>query len=103
MAIRFDEKGKYFSDVIPKNALPVVIQTPAHRIEGKIHVHSGKRLKEELNLPESFLAMTDATIYSPAGTQLYQTDFLVVNRDQIVWVILTADLENHQEVHGGEG
>jgi hypothetical protein len=103
MAIRFDEKGKYFSDVIPKETMPVVIQTLTHRVEGKFHVGSGIRLKEELNNPESFLAITDATVYSDSGVQLYQSNFLVVNRDQIVWVIPTAELEisrGQMEVQG---
>ena len=35
MSIRFDDKGKFFTDVISKEAVPVLIQTPTNRIQGQ--------------------------------------------------------------------
>jgi hypothetical protein len=88
MKIHYDEKGKFFTDVITKEPVPVVIQTLAHRIEGNVHVRVGQRFKDELNnSEEQFLAVTEATIYNTNGETLYTAPFLTVNRKLIVWVL----------------
>lgn len=88
MSIDFNDKGKYFTDVISKVAIPAVIQTVAHRIEGSIHVRVDERVKNELDrVDEPFLAVTDAKVFSADGSVLYQAAFMTVARSQIVWVI----------------
>ena len=67
MNIEFDEKGKFFTDIVSKTSVPVLIQTMTHRIHGNVYITRGQRLKDELNLDEAFLAITDATVFTSAG------------------------------------
>jgi hypothetical protein len=92
MTIEFDDNGKFFTDIISKTPIPVMIQTVTHRIHGNIHVCQDRRLKDELNLPEKFIAITDAVIYLPDGQILYQVDFLAVQRDGIIWVVPDSEI-----------
>jgi hypothetical protein len=82
----YDDKGKLFTDVVTKRALTVILYTPDHTIQGEIHLLPDDRLIDDLNHPEKFLAVTHAAVYSHAGELLYQTAFLSINRDHIVWV-----------------
>ena len=89
MSTQFDDKGKYFTDVVPKEAIPVTIQTFTHRIHGVLYKRQKLRLIDELNRDneDRFIALTDITVYNAQGSVLYQTDFIMVGRDQIVWII----------------
>jgi len=87
MIIEFDDKGKFFTNVITKVTVPAIIQTVTQRIHGKVHVRPDQRLKDELNVDEKFLAVTDATVYSFEGQILYRCKFISLQRSQIVWVI----------------
>lgn len=91
MTIRFDEKGKYFTPVITKDPIPTTIQTPSHRIHGNLHVRPEERVKDTLDNADPFLAITNATIYGPDEEVLVQCDFLALNQNYIVWVILKDD------------
>ncbi|HEX7619936.1 MAG TPA: hypothetical protein VF359_01915 [Anaerolineales bacterium] len=97
MTTEFDDNGKFFTDIISKTPFPVLIQTAIHRIHGNIHIGQGRRLKDELDLPEKFIAVTEASISLPDGQVLYQANFLAVRRDEILWVMPDneiADLTN---------
>ncbi|RME89050.1 MAG: hypothetical protein D6770_05515 [Anaerolineae bacterium] len=96
MTIEFDEKGKIFTDVITKDIVPAVVQTTTHRIRGLLHVRRDERLKDELDRDEPFLAITEATIYSDDGGELFQSDFVAVQRAQIVWVMPEEEEEGEQ-------
>jgi len=87
MTIRFDEKGKFFTDVVSKEAVPVTIQTLTHRVHGRIHLRPGERMKDEINQSELFLAVTEATIYDFSGKILAQGEFLAINREHVVWIL----------------
>ena len=67
MTLEFDEKGKIFTDVVSKIAIPAVIQTTEQLIKGNVHVRRDERLKDELDRDELFLAMTDAVIIGEDG------------------------------------
>ena len=86
MNIEFDEKGKFFTDVVPKIKVHSVIQTTTQLIRGNVHVRQGERLKDELDEKDIFLAVTDAAIIGLDGQVLFQVPFLAVRRSQIVWV-----------------
>jgi hypothetical protein len=101
MAIHFDDRGKYFTDVISKEELAVTIQTVTHRVEGSIHVRIGARLKDELNGSDQFIAVTAARIYDPQGEQVYQSDFMALNRDQVVWVMPNQAPQAGEQADGG--
>jgi hypothetical protein len=87
MKIEYDDKGKFFTDVITKTPVSVTIQTVTQRIHGTVHVHPEERLKDELDKAEQFLAVTDAAIYDQEGKVLHECQFLAVNCGQIVWVM----------------
>jgi hypothetical protein len=86
MSLRFDEKGKYFTDYITKESVPVVIQTITHHIRGFIYVQEDERLSDELNKNEQFLPVTQAVILDLTGNKLFETPFLAINRHQVIWL-----------------
>ena len=92
MAIEYDDNGKFYTDVVSKEPVSVMIQTVTHRIVGNIHVSQDRRLKDELDLAEKFVAITDAVIYSPDNQILYQANFLAVQRAEIVWVMPVGEI-----------
>ena len=100
MTIEFDDNGKFFTDIISKTPIPAMIQTLTHRIHGNIHIAQDRRLKDELDLPEKFIAVTDAVIYLPDGQVLYQAGFLAVQRDQIVWVVPDSEMKESLKGNG---
>ena len=87
MVLEFDEKGKFYTEFISKDIILSRIQTTTHRIQGYVHVRKDERLSDEINHAILFLAVTDAEIYSPEGEILYTSDFLAINREQIVWLM----------------
>ncbi len=91
MSLEFDAKGKYFTDIISKSAVAAIIQTTMHRIEGSVHVRLSGRLKDELDLDEAFVAVTNARVLSNDGSLLYEADFMSISRAQIIWVIPIGD------------
>ena len=92
MSIRFDEKGKFFTDIVSKEAVPVIIRTVTHEIRGLLHIRPGERLTDEINQGEYFFAVTEATIFDDSGEELYRCDFFSVNRDYIVWILPESQL-----------
>ena len=98
MSIRYNEKGKFFTDIITKDAVPSVIQTLVTRIQGHVHVRVNERIKDELNRGEQFVAVTDAEIFNLQGQKISQAEFVIINRDHIVWII--PDEENTNRAEG---
>ena len=95
MTVEYDEKGKIFTEVIPKVEIPAIVQTTEHLIHGNVHVRRDERLKDELDRDELFLAITDASVIGADGQTLYQTRFMAVHRAQIVWVMPANDSEEN--------
>ena len=87
MSIEYDEKGKIFTDVVSKIAVYATVQTTTHLMRGHIHVRRDQRIIDELDLNESFLAVTNVSVLDSDGQPLYQAPFLALRRTQIVWVI----------------
>lgn len=87
MVTQIDEKGKFFTKVVTKQPVAVVIQLVDYRISGNIHVRPDQRVKNELDNDEPFLAVTDATIYDGKRQELFTTSFMAVNRQHILWII----------------
>jgi hypothetical protein len=96
MSIEYDEKGKFYTDVVTKVAIPAVIQTTVHFIRGYVHVRQGERIKDELERDEKFLAVTQAVIHGADGTALFDAPFMAIEREQIVW-IMPAEENEHKE------
>ena len=93
MAMNFDEKGKFFTEIVSKEAVFARIQTTTHFIEGEIHVRPGSRIKDELDIQEPFLAVTNANVYRPNGELAFKTKFIAVRRELIVWITTEKDIE----------
>lgn len=96
MDTAFDEKGKIYTDVIKKVAVRAKIQTTTHLIIGELHIRQDSRLKDELDVQEPFLAVTNATLFSSDDQELFSTAFLAVQRAQIVWVVAADDVKAGQ-------
>lgn len=91
MTIEYDDKGKIFTDIVTKIAIPATVQTTTHIIRGNIHVRRDQRIKDELDARESFLAITDADVLGANGQIVFHAPFLAVQRDHIVWVLPEQD------------
>jgi hypothetical protein len=100
MSIHYDEKGKFFTEIIPKEPVPVRMQTLTHRIQGNIYIRPGERLKDELNQAVQFVAVTDAVVFGASGDEICRTEFMIVNIDQIVWLTPEQDSPQSQDQTG---
>jgi len=100
MSIRYDEKGKFFTDIVDKEAVQVIIKTDSNVIRGKIHIIPEACIKDEINRLEFFFAVTDATIYAPTGAEMYHCNFIAINRERIIWILPESELV--QTASGGE-
>jgi hypothetical protein len=87
MTIEYDEKGKIFTDIITKRSIYATVQTTTHLMRGHIHVRHDQRIKDELDLNERFLPVTDVNVLAPDGQILFQAPFLAINRAHIIWVL----------------
>jgi hypothetical protein len=102
MEIEYDEKGKFFTDVISKEVVRSEIQTMMHHIRGDVHVRKGERLSDEINQPIPFLPVTNAEIYNQEGKMMYTSAFLAVNRQQIIWLMPIDDDHQQSEVEADD-
>jgi len=88
MDYRVDQKGKFYTARVSKETAPVIIATATSIIQGSMHVMRESRLKDELNNSERFVAITNAEVFDLSEqTRLYSSEVLLLNKDQIVWVL----------------
>ena len=87
MTIEYDDHGKIFTDIVSKIAIYATVQTTTHLMRGRIHVRRDQRIKDELDLDENFLALTDVSVLAADGQVAFQAPFIAVKRTHIVWVI----------------
>lgn len=98
MTIEYDEKGKFYTDVITKLPVSCLLQTTTHLMRGFIHVRQGERFKDELERDKSFLAVTNVSILGAGDVVLFTAPFMAIKRSQIVWVMPSED-EGHEAPH----
>lgn len=96
MVTEYNERGKFFTNIITKDPVHVLIQTANQRIEGEVHMRRDERLREEINQPERFLAITNAIIFDAIGTELYRTNLLMINSSQIIWLTPFSEMNTGQ-------
>jgi hypothetical protein len=90
----FEDKGKIFTDVVRTEKADVIIHTTTNIIiHGCLHIRLDNRLKDELDMDEAFVAITEAVVLDAQGNEIYKTDFLAVNRSQIVFLVPVRDQE----------
>lgn len=87
MDVRIDEKGKFFTPRVPKDAMLALVRTTADEaIIGYLYVRPDKRLKDEINEdPSRFLPVTDARVYhAHTDAFIMHTSFLLVAYQHII-------------------
>lgn len=97
MTIKYDEKGKIYTDIIAKEPVQARIQTTFHLIEGEVYVRLGGRLKDDLDLDEPFLAVTNATVFDGENGLLFRTKFIAVRRDQVIWITTIEEIQGEEK------
>ena len=100
MVTRIDHNGKVFTDQVRKQKVATIIQTETHRIRGVLFHDSDGRLKDDLNNPEQFVALTDAEFLSPNGQVYERAEFVALSKRHIVWVM--PALTDDQSAAGNE-
>jgi len=90
------------ANLIKKRPIPIVIQTSKHLIRGKFHVRGVMRIIDELTLEEKFVAVTDAEIINPNGSTLFKTNFVAINRQEILWMAPEENIKGKGEVSSAE-
>lgn len=96
MTTHFENKESFFTTVVSKEAIEVVLQTTTHRIQGQIYIRPGERLKDGINQDDPFFALTDAKIFDSAGNLQYHSDFVAVSQTHIVWLLPADQLIEQQ-------
>lgn len=86
MDVRINEKGKFFTPRIAKDAMLALVRTTDEQIVGYLYIRPDKRLKDEINEDTSrFLPITDAKVYAASNDDLiYQTSFMLVSYSHII-------------------
>jgi hypothetical protein len=92
---RYETFGKYFSEVVSKTPMRVIIQCPDTRIHGTLHLHPANRLSDEVNEGEVFLPVTDACV--KRDDEEIETGFISVNKRHILWIVPMEDIEGGRD------
>jgi len=103
MGLRYDEKGKFYTEFISKTEIPVIIQTINNIIRGYVYVRKGERLSDELNSTGYFIPVADVTIFDSNGEEKYKSEFITVHRDHIIWLMpVNEGKESQEDKSGGD-
>ncbi|MGQ9829694.1 MAG: DUF6812 domain-containing protein [Roseiflexus sp.] len=88
MEARIDEKGKFFTPRITKDAIIAFVRTTGKIIVGAVYVRPGNRLTDELNSdPSSFLPITDARVYDADDERFqFQSSFMLAAHREILLI-----------------
>lgn len=76
-----------------KEKVKVAIITDAYRIEGEMHLVTGTRLTDIVNVrTKDFFPITNAKVFSQTGEVLYSLNYVAVNRDAITAIFPLEDM-----------
>jgi hypothetical protein len=89
----FDRDMYFREDQISKAPMEVIIKVPGNTIEGNFHVRGTMRLIDEVKFEEKFIAVTEATLFDQEGNMMYRTNFITLNRDEILWIVPKAEIQ----------
>jgi hypothetical protein len=86
MDVRIDEKGKFFTPRVTKDAMLALVRTVDEHVVGYLYVRPDRRLKDEINEDTSrFLPVTDAHVYnSVTDALIYHASFMLVSYSHII-------------------
>jgi hypothetical protein len=86
--LRVDEKGKFFSLRVPKDAMLVLASAAELMVAGYIYLRPERRLRDELNEARSrFLPITEPRVYDTVGQSLlYHASFLLAAYEHIALI-----------------
>jgi hypothetical protein len=90
MSIRYDRKGKYFTEAQTKVEVRVLIQTQEHQLEGTIYIRPDERLIDMVNSADEFIAVTDVSIIGSNND--FDTDFLTLSKSNTIWIAPLDDM-----------
>ena len=88
-------------EFVRKDQVRVLIQTTSAMIQGYIYLRPGRRVVDELNHGDVYLAVTEARVFDANGEVLQGSHFLTVNRAHIVWVRPDEEPPSSQQGPGG--
>jgi hypothetical protein len=91
MITRIDSNGKIFTDRVRKERVACIIQTITQRIRGEAFKTTENRMLDDLNGGEQFIALTAAEILGSGDEVLARAEFMVINKQHIVWVLPAED------------
>jgi hypothetical protein len=94
--LEFNERGKFFTDIIRKEPVRALVQVPGYMIRGYMYVHPEKRVKDELDEVGDFVPITDAEVSDLAGNVIYRTAFIAVGKAQVLFVIPIDDIQSQE-------
>jgi hypothetical protein len=94
MGFRVDPNGKIFTDRVRKETVACVVQTVTQRLRGHIFHRAENRVIDDFNnASEAFLAVTDAEILDAADNVIARSEFLLLNKSHVVWVLPADDAD----------
>jgi hypothetical protein len=78
-----------------KDTLSVTICTlQGYRLVGEMHITPGSRLTDEVNREQNFLPFTQVSVYNGEGYLITTTEFMLVNKHNVIWMAPTQVGEN---------
>lgn len=74
---------------IEKEQKPIVAYTPYYKIEGRVYTPIGARLSDFISSAQQkkFIPVTDAMVTDLSGNQVCKTNFLELNKDEIIFLV----------------
>lgn len=81
---------------IQKEEKAIIAYTRNYKVEGKMYLPIGARLSDFISSAQQkkFIPVTGAVVSDLSGNQVCKTDFLELNRDEIVFLVPRSESEN---------
>lgn len=75
--------------VLKKEEMPVIAYTSHYKVKGKIFLPPGGRLSDFMSSigQKRFIPVKDVTVTDLTGRDVYKSDFLVLNADEVIFVM----------------
>ncbi len=87
------ERGKIFTDVVPKDPVKVILQTRKHIIKGTYYLRKDERLVDSINNHSGYFPLTDVQVLKSSDkTPLYKTKFMILNHTKIDWIMPVKEM-----------